>query len=70
MATSEQAILADSFPPAKPGQAFAIYGIAVVVAPVIGPTLGGWMLAMIGVAMIPIAASLKNIDLSAPARRH
>jgi DHA2 family multidrug resistance protein len=43
MATSEQAILADSFPPAKRGQAFAIYGIAVVVAPVIGPTLGGWI---------------------------
>ena len=41
MATSEQAILADSFPPEKRGQAFAIYGIAVVVAPVIGPTLGG-----------------------------
>jgi DHA2 family multidrug resistance protein len=43
MATSEQAILADSFPPAKRGQAFAVYGIAVVVAPVIGPTLGGWI---------------------------
>ncbi|WP_024507817.1 DHA2 family efflux MFS transporter permease subunit [Bradyrhizobium sp. ARR65] len=43
MATSEQAILADSFPPEKRGQAFAIYGIAVVVAPVIGPTLGGWI---------------------------
>jgi MFS transporter, DHA2 family, multidrug resistance protein len=43
MATSEQAILADSFPPEKRGQAFAVYGIAVVVAPVIGPTLGGWI---------------------------
>lgn len=43
MATSEQAILADSFPPQKRGQAFAIYGVAVVVAPVIGPTLGGWV---------------------------
>jgi DHA2 family multidrug resistance protein len=43
MATSEQAILADSFPPEKRGQAFAIYGIAVVVAPVVGPTLGGWI---------------------------
>jgi MFS transporter, DHA2 family, multidrug resistance protein len=43
MATSEQAILADSFPPAKRGQAFAVYGVAVVVAPVIGPTLGGWI---------------------------
>src|SRR5438067_3883437 len=43
MATSEQAILADSFPPQKRGQAFAIYGVAVVVAPVIGPTFGGWI---------------------------
>jgi MFS transporter, DHA2 family, multidrug resistance protein len=38
-----QSILADSFPPAKRGQAFALFGIAVVVAPVIGPTLGGWL---------------------------
>jgi len=43
MATSEQAILADSFPPQKRGQAFAVYGVAVVVAPVVGPTLGGWI---------------------------
>jgi MFS transporter, DHA2 family, multidrug resistance protein len=40
---SEQAILADTFTPAQRGQAFAIYGIAVVVAPAIGPTLGGWI---------------------------
>src|SRR5207245_2850995 len=39
---SEQAILADTFPPAKRGMAFAVYGIAVVMAPAIGPTLGGW----------------------------
>jgi DHA2 family multidrug resistance protein len=38
---SEQAILADTFPPAKRGMAFAIYGMAVVLAPAIGPTLGG-----------------------------
>lgn len=38
-----QSILADSFPPAKRGQAFAVFGIAVVVAPVVGPTLGGWL---------------------------
>ncbi len=36
-----QAILADTFPPEKRGQAFAIYGLAVVFAPAIGPTLGG-----------------------------
>jgi len=43
MAPLAQSILADSFPPAKRGQAFALYGLAVVVAPVIGPTLGGWL---------------------------
>ena len=40
---SEQAILADTFSPAKRGMAFAIYGVAVVTAPAIGPTLGGWI---------------------------
>ena len=40
---SEQAILADTFPPAKRGMAFAFYGFAVVLAPAIGPTLGGWI---------------------------
>jgi MFS transporter, DHA2 family, multidrug resistance protein len=40
---SEQAILADTFAPAKRGMAFAVYGIAVVSAPAIGPTLGGWI---------------------------
>ena len=38
-----QSILANSFPPAKRGQAFAVFGVAVVVAPVVGPTLGGWL---------------------------
>ena len=40
---SEQAILADTFSPAKRGMAFAVYGMAVVLAPAIGPTLGGWI---------------------------
>jgi DHA2 family multidrug resistance protein len=40
---SEQAILADSFPVEKRGMAFAMYGMAVVAAPAIGPTLGGWI---------------------------
>jgi MFS transporter, DHA2 family, multidrug resistance protein len=40
---SEQAILADTFPPEGLGMAFSIYGMAVVVAPAIGPTLGGWI---------------------------
>ena len=38
-----QAILTDSFPPERRGMATAIYGIAAVVAPTIGPTLGGWI---------------------------
>jgi DHA2 family multidrug resistance protein len=38
-----QSILADSFPPEKRGLAFAVYGITVIVAPTIGPTLGGWI---------------------------
>jgi DHA2 family multidrug resistance protein len=40
---SEQAILADTFPPAKRGMAFAVYAMAVVLAPAIGPTLGGYI---------------------------
>jgi DHA2 family multidrug resistance protein len=40
---SSQAILVDTFSPAKRGMAFAVYGIAVVMAPAIGPTLGGWL---------------------------
>ena len=43
MVPVSQSILADSFPPQKRGQAFALFGVAVVVAPVVGPTLGGWL---------------------------
>lgn len=38
-----QAILLESFPPEQHGMAMAVYGVGVVVAPVIGPTLGGWI---------------------------
>jgi DHA2 family multidrug resistance protein len=38
-----QAILADTFPPEKRGLAFSVYGITAVIAPTIGPTLGGWI---------------------------
>jgi MFS transporter, DHA2 family, multidrug resistance protein len=38
-----QAILADTFPPEKRGLAFALYGITAVIAPTVGPTLGGWI---------------------------
>ena len=43
LAPTEQAILADTFAPEKRGQAFSVYAMAVVVAPVIGPTLGGFI---------------------------
>src|SRR5258708_2625916 len=38
-----QAILADTFPPEQRGLAFALYGITAIMAPTIGPTLGGWI---------------------------
>jgi len=38
-----QAILADTFPPHQRGLAFALYGITAIMAPTIGPTLGGWI---------------------------
>jgi DHA2 family multidrug resistance protein len=38
-----QAILADTFPPEKRGVAFAVFGVTTVLAPVVGPTLGGWI---------------------------
>src|SRR6201984_616782 len=38
-----QSIMADSFEPAKRGLAFALYGLVAILAPSIGPTLGGWI---------------------------
>src|SRR3954470_5720716 len=38
-----QAVLMESFPPDKRGSAMAVFGMGVVVAPIIGPTLGGWI---------------------------
>ncbi len=43
LAPSEQAILADTFPQRSRGMAMAIYGMAVVLAPAIGPTVGGYI---------------------------
>jgi DHA2 family multidrug resistance protein len=43
LATSEQAMIADLFPPEKLGRAFSIYAFGIMFAPVIGPTLGGWI---------------------------
>ncbi|HZU28205.1 MAG TPA: DHA2 family efflux MFS transporter permease subunit [Bryobacteraceae bacterium] len=38
-----QSILLESFPPEKRGAAMAMFGLGVVVAPIVGPTLGGWL---------------------------
>ena len=38
-----QSIMLESFPPAKRGTAMAVYGVGVVCAPIMGPTLGGWL---------------------------
>ena len=38
-----QAVLLESFPPEKRGVAMATFGMGVVVAPILGPTLGGWI---------------------------
>lgn len=43
LAPVEQAILIDTFPPAKRASAFALYTVAIVTAPAIGPVLGGWI---------------------------
>jgi DHA2 family multidrug resistance protein len=43
LAPSEQGILADTFEPRQRGMGFALYGLAVVFAPAIGPTLGGYI---------------------------
>jgi DHA2 family multidrug resistance protein len=48
MVPLSQSILADSFPPEKRGQAFALFGVAIVVAPVVGPTLGGFLADNVG----------------------
>ena len=40
---NQQAIILDTFPPAKRGAAFGLTAVATIVAPVLGPTLGGWI---------------------------
>jgi DHA2 family multidrug resistance protein len=40
---NQQSIILDTFPPAQRGRAFAVVALATIVAPVIGPTLGGWI---------------------------
>jgi len=43
LTTISQAILRESFPPEEQGTAMGVYGMGAVVAPAIGPTLGGWL---------------------------
>ncbi len=43
LAPVEQSMMVDTFPPAKRGSAFAAYGVVVIVGPILGPTLGGWI---------------------------
>jgi MFS transporter, DHA2 family, multidrug resistance protein len=40
---SSQGVLLDAFPPEKQGQAQTLFGLAALIAPIIGPTLGGWL---------------------------
>ena len=40
---SSQAVLLDAFPPEKQGVAMTLFGLAALLAPVVGPTLGGWL---------------------------
>jgi DHA2 family multidrug resistance protein len=43
LAPVEQSMMVDTFPPQKRGAAFAAYGVVVIVGPIFGPTLGGWI---------------------------
>jgi DHA2 family multidrug resistance protein len=43
LAPTEQSIFADTFPPEKRSLAFAVYGFTIIVAPAVGPVLGGWL---------------------------
>src|SRR5438270_8718056 len=40
---SSQAVLLDSLPPKQQGAAMTVFGVAALLAPIIGPTLGGWL---------------------------
>ena len=68
-----QAILADTFPPEKRGLAFALYGITAIMAPTIGPTLGGWITDNYSVALDllhqPARRNSGHILSHAPGRR-
>ncbi len=67
LAPVEQSMLADSFSPEKRPQAFALYGITVLVAPTIGPLLGGWLTSALSwqwVFLINVPIGLLSLLLS------
>src|SRR5438477_3081563 len=69
---SSQGILLDSFPPEKQGTALTLFGIAALIAPIVGPALGGWLcvnhdwrwifLINVPVGIVALAASYALVD--------
>ncbi len=78
---SAQAILTDAFPPRQRGMAFALYGMSVVFAPAIGPTLGGWITdsaswrwvflinVPVGMLLVPLVTAMVEDPVHAVAER-
>ena len=46
-----QGVLLDAFPPEKQGTAMTLFGVAAIIAPIVGPTLGGWILRQLRLAV-------------------
>jgi DHA2 family multidrug resistance protein len=75
LAPATQSMLADSFPPEKRGQVFALFGFTIIVAPATGPLLGGWLtdnlswhwIFLINLPIGLIASTLIAIFISEPA---
>jgi DHA2 family multidrug resistance protein len=69
---SSQGVLLDTFPPEKQGQAQTLFGLAALLAPIVGPTLGGWLcvnydwrwifLINIPVGLLALAAAYVLVD--------
>jgi DHA2 family multidrug resistance protein len=69
---SSQGVLLDSFPPEKQGQAQTLFGLAALIAPIVGPTLGGWLvvnydwrwifLINVPVGLLALAAAYALVD--------
>ena len=48
---SSQGVLLDAFPPEKQGSAMTLFGIAALIGPIVGPTLGGWLIGQLQLAL-------------------